>query len=127
MTNQPVNDVKDCEIKENILNCKERGFHEKLLHLFKLTLQLRNSKTGTMIDYMTSSVMSVDGNFFDSRTASSKLPQDADANGAYNIARKGLWLIEKLKNTKDADLPKAKLAIKNAEWLAYAQRNENNG
>ena len=80
-----------------------------------------------MIDYMTSSVMSVDGNFFDSRTASSKLPQDADANGAYNIARKGLWLIEKLKNTKDADLPKAKLAIKNAEWLAYAQRNENNG
>lgn len=118
---------ENCEIKENILNCKERDFHDKLLHLFKLTLQLRNSKTGTMIDYMTSPVMSVDGNFFDSRTASSKLPQDADANGAYNIARKGLWLIEKLKNTKDADLPKAKLAIKNAEWLAYAQRNENNG
>ena len=118
---------ENCEIKENILNCKERDFHDKLLHLFKLTLQLRNSKTGTMIDYMTSPVMDIDGNFFDSRTASSSLPQDADANGAYNIARKGLWLIEKLKNTKDADLPKAKLAIKNAEWLAYAQRNENNG
>lgn len=118
---------EDEEIKERIINCTEKDFHERLLHLFKLTLQLRNSKTGTMIDYMTSPVMSNDGTFFDSRNGISSLPLDADANGAFNIARKGLWIINKLQNTKDEDLQKVKLTLTNKEWLRYAQESIKNG
>lgn len=44
----------------------------------------------------------------------------ADANGAYNIARKGLWVIEQIKHADD--LTKIKLAISNKEWMRYAQK-----
>ena len=50
------------------------------------------------------------------------MPANADANGAYNIARKALWAIDVLKSTPDEDLGKAKLSIKNKDWLCYAQK-----
>ena len=34
---------------------------------------------------------------FDSRNASNNLPENADANGAYNIARKGLIMLRHIK------------------------------
>lgn len=49
------------------------------------------------------------------------MPKDADANGAYNIARKGLWIIKQIKKTADEDMRNVKLAISNKEWLKYAQ------
>jgi len=61
------------------------------------------------------------GEFYNSDTAANNLPQNADANGAFNIARKGLWVIEQIKQT--ADLKKLKLAITNKEWLAFVQKN----
>jgi CRISPR-associated protein Cpf1 len=48
---------------------------------------------------------------------------DADANGAYNIAKKGLWIVEKLQQTDVDQLNKANLAISNKEWLCYAQEH----
>ena len=81
---------------------------------------MRNSATGTDIDYMISPVMNKNGLFFDSRIGGESLPKDADANGAYNIARKGLWAIDQIKQA--SDLSKLKLAITNKEWLQYAQR-----
>ena len=47
-------------------------------------------------------------------------PIDADANGAYNIAQKGLWAVRQIKACTDE---KPKLAISNAEWLIFAQEN----
>ena len=80
---------------------------------------MRNSVTGTEIDYIISPVANENGEFFDSRTCSDKLPKDADANGAYNIARKGLMLIEQIK--KSEDLKKIKFDISNKSWLQYVQ------
>lgn len=62
--------------------------------------------------------------FYDSRVKYSDavMPCDADANGAYNIARKALWAIDVLKNTDDSALDKAKLAISNSDWLEYVQK-----
>ena len=108
-------------IKEAINLQSEKVFFERLLHLLKLTLQMRNSITGTDIDYLISPVANCKGGFYDSRTATSKLPQNADANGAYNIARKGMWVVEQIKET--ADLKKLKLAISNKEWLGFVQNN----
>lgn len=106
-------------LKESIANQTDKKFFEGLLHLLHLTLQMRNSKTGTEIDYMISPVMNDDGNFYDSRTCGSSLPDNADANGAYNIARKGLWVIDQIKHSDD--IKKVRLAITNKEWLKYAQ------
>lgn len=108
-------------IKEAINLLSEKVFFERLLHLLKLTLQMRNSITGTDIDYLISPVANCEGEFYDSRTANTTLPQNADANGAYNIARKGMWVVEQIKET--ADLKKLKLAISNKEWLGFVQNN----
>ena len=82
---------------------------------------MRNSVTGTDIDYLISPVRNSSGDFFDSRKQTPGLPLDADANGAYNIARKGLWIIEQLKNTDDEEIDKMKTSVSNAQWLEYAQ------
>lgn len=90
------------------------------IQIFKLLLQMRNSITGTEVDYLLSPVADSNGNFYDSRKADSTLPQDADANGAYNIARKGLWAVRKIKATAQGE--KVNLAISNKEWLQFAQQ-----
>ena len=106
-------------LKEAIANQDSKEFFAKLYRLLKLTLQMRNSKTGTDIDYLVSPVPDNKGNFYDSRICDDSLPANADANGAYNIARKGLWAIRQIK--KAVDLKKVKLAISNKEWLHFAQ------
>jgi len=112
-------DYKHEDLQAQIANKQDKTFLEALLNLFKLTLQMRNSITNSEVDYLLSPVADVNGNFFDSRNAPAHLPQNADANGAYHIARKGLWVIEQIKQTHD--LKKLKLAISNAEWLKFVQ------
>lgn len=87
--------------------------------LFKLLVQLRNSVTGSEEDYILSPVKNKDGQFFDSRACGGNLPKDADANGAYNIARKGLMLVDRIKSSDDK--LKIDYSIKNADWLSYVQ------
>ena len=106
-------------LKEQICNQTDAAFFKELLHLLHLTLQMRNSITGTKTDYLISPVMNAKGEFYDSRVCGHNLPENADANGAYNIARKGLWVVEQIKHADD--LTKIKLAISNKEWLRYAQ------
>ena len=108
------------DLKAAIVEQEEKKFFERLLHLLKLTLQMRNSITGTEMDYLVSPVANADGIFYDSRRSSTALPQNADANGAYNIARKGLMLISKIKQAEDVG--KLKLAISKTEWLSFAQQ-----
>lgn len=106
-------------LKEAIIQQSSKDYYVRLLHLLKLTLQIRNSVTGTDIDYMISPVADAKGEFFDSRKADKSLPENADANGAYNIARKGLWLAQQIREAED--LSTVKLAITNKEWLLFAQ------
>lgn len=110
------------DLKAEILKINEKGFHQKLLKLFRLTLQMRNSVSNTDIDYMISPILAKDGTFFDSRLKKEGLPIDADANGAYHIAKKGLWIIQKLKMTREEELPQVNLRISNAEWLDFVQK-----
>lgn len=120
-------DIGSESLKEDMLAIDRKEFWESLIHIFKLMLQIRNSETGTDIDYLLSPVRNQSGTFFDSRKEQEKksrgereeLPLDADANGAYNIARKGLRIIEQIKNSDGSK--KVNLAMKNKEWLAYAQ------
>lgn len=110
------------DLREAIVMQEKAEFFDRLMRLLRLTLQMRNSVSGTEEDYLISPVRGENGVFYDSRqqTKDSRLPENADANGAYNIARKALWAIEQIKTTED--VRKASLAISNKEWLAFAQK-----
>lgn len=115
-------------LKTLILSISNADFYRRLIKLLSLTLQMRNSITGSTLpedDYLISPVANDRGEFYDSRNykgTNAALPCDADANGAYNIARKALWAISVLKSTPDDMLNKANLSITNAEWLEYTQK-----
>lgn len=115
-------------LKSSILSISNADFYRRLIKLLSLTLQMRNSITGSTLpedDYLISPVANESGEFYDSRNykgTNAALPCDADANGAYNIARKALWAINVLKDTPDDMLNNAKLSITNAEWLEYTQK-----
>lgn len=107
-------------LKEAICTLTEKKHLESLLHLMKLLLQMRNSITNSEIDYLLSPVADENGHFYDSRTCDDTLPKDADANGAYNIARKGLWAIRTIQESSETERPN--LALKNQDWLRFAQQ-----
>lgn len=112
-------------LKDEMMQRTEKEFFIELISLFKLVLQMRNSWTGTDIDYLISPVCNEKGEFFDSRNAGITLPQNADANGAYNIARKGMILLDKIKKSNGEK--KITLSITNREWLSFAQGCCKNG
>lgn len=119
----------DCNksIKEQLTSSElNADFCKAFMRLITLTLQMRNSETGVVDnDYLISPVKNRNGEFYDSRKVemNDSLPQDADANGAYNIARKALWAVNQIKNcSEDEDISKLKLAISQKEWLEYAQK-----
>ena len=98
---------------------KNRALFKTLFTAFENTLQMRNSNAETEEDYILSPVAK-DGRHFCStdeadkgRDASgnwvSRLPVDADANGAYHIALKGLFLL------KNPDVKR----IENKKWFEF--------
>lgn len=106
-------------LKEGITRKDSADFFKGLLYLLTLTLQMRNSETGSEKDYLQSPIADENGNFYNSETCDNSLPKNADANGAYNIARKGLWIVRQIKASNE--LHNLKLAISNKEWLQFAQ------
>ena len=69
------------------------------------------------------------GTFFDSREEGKKehnatLPKDADANGAYHIALKGLSLLKRFDVADEKSLKKFDMKISNADWFKFVQEKE---
>lgn len=106
-------------LKEAICRQDSADFFKELLYLLKLMLQMRNSVIGSEIDYIQSPVADENGIFYNSNNRDSTLPENSDANGAYNIARKGLWILRQIKAADD--LKNIKLSITNKEWLQFVQ------
>jgi IS605 OrfB family transposase len=111
---------KGKELKDQILNIEDVDFFRRLIHFLKVTTSLRqnNGKTGEEEkDFILSPVANSKGEFFNSLKAKSDEPKDADANGAYHIALKGLLNLQALKEMKDLKKPDWK--IKNKDWLDF--------
>lgn len=111
-------------IKENILKQNDTEFWKTLIRILKLTLQMRNSIPNNQEDYLISPIKNAKGNFYYSKTCSENLPKNADANGAYNIARKGLMIIDQIRKADDEKLGKMKYEISNQNWLSYVQEKD---
>lgn len=103
----------------DICQNNDKEFHKSLMYLLKTLLALRYSNASSDEDFILSPVANDEGVFFNSALADDTQPQNADANGAYHIALKGLWLLNELKDSDD--LNKVKLAIDNQTWLNFAQ------
>ena len=119
----------NCNLLASILIQDKKDFfynsnvkEPSLLPLLKLSLQLRNSFIKSDIDYILSPVADKNGCFYDSRNCSPCLPNNADANGAFNIARKGLILVNRILSTPLNE--KLSLAISNEDWLKCAQAQQ---
>jgi len=113
-------------------NC---AFYDGLYRSFTAILQMRNSVPNSSKeedDYLISPVMAEDGTFYDSREEAakgkttdgkwiSKLPVDADANGAYHIALKGLYLLKNNFNLNEKGYIEN---ISNADWFKFVQEKK---
>ena len=88
---------------------------DSICYAFEKTLQMRNSNSETGDDYILSPVKNKNGVFFNSNEAGDKLPKDADANGAFHIALKGLFLLQHISETDE------KLKIPHEKWFEFVQ------
>lgn len=95
-------------------NGKERSAWESLRFTINLIQQIRNTgESEEDNDFILSPVRDKDGNHFDSRNTKNNQPTNGDANGAYNIARKGIIVSEHIKRGLN------KLYIRDEEWGAW--------
>lgn len=122
--NNSINYRDSDDLKAEILSQTKGKFFEDFFKLLRLTLQMRNSNPETGEDRILSPVKDKNGNFYDSSKYDEKsnLPCDADANGAYNIARKGLWIVEQFK--KADNVSTVEPVIHNDKWLKFVQEND---
>lgn len=91
---------------------------ESLRFAIDLIQQIRNTGIEEKDkDFILSPVRDENDNHFDSRLAFAELPNSGDANGAYNIARKGIVMREHIKRGY-------KLFISDAEWDAWLAGKE---
>ena len=117
-TNAGIHYAGGDELKGAISEAKSSKFYRNLYFYLRLTLALRHSVTGTDEDFILSPVADEEGNFYDSRRATHSEPKDADANGAYHIALKGLWNLERIGQWDGES--RLDLAMKNSDWFRFA-------
>ena len=113
-------------VLEQTEDAQATELYKVLFDSFRLIMQMRNSNSETGDDYILSPAV-VNGKQFCSLDEEklgcdgsgrwiSKLPVDADANGAYHIALKGLYMIKTGQYGK----------IENAKWFQFAAENSIN-
>ncbi len=114
------------DIRNKLTQPDKADFYKHFIYVLSLISQMRNSDKDK--DYIISPVKDKDGMFFDSRKPreGGKRPCDADANGAYNIARKALLSIKKIKEAGKDRSSEAMIAVSDAEWFCYLQGKEQN-
>ena len=92
------------------------AFFKAVFYAFKLSVALRHSNAALDLDKIISPVQDCRGKFFDSgEIHDNSAPQDADANGAYHIALKGLYLLTH--GISNGKLEK----ITHEDWMKFVQ------
>lgn len=107
------------DLREAITRQTEAPFFASLIRILQVLLAMRYSCAEDGKDFILSPVVSPDGTFFCSEAGMPGLPQDADANGAYNIARKGLWVLRQINRAED--IMDWTTKVQNTQWLSFVQ------
>jgi len=109
------------ELRDAIAASKDTTFLKGMIDTLRTLVALRynNGKRGAdEKDYILSPVADSRGQFFNSLESDGTLPKDADANGAYHIAKKGLLLVDKIKEfDSDGKKKYPDLSLSNHEWF----------
>ena len=87
-----------------------------------LTIQMRNVNTAVQADWFVSPVADDSGMHFVSSPDSPQWPVDTDANAAYNIARKGLLMVQAIAVTPETE--KLDMAVTNERWFTFIQNEQ---
>ena len=104
-------------IKSDILEINSADFYRKFLKLYNLIVKLKNNGPNNVSETI-SPVRNASNSFF--ITGKNFYPECADANGAYNLARKGLIQLMKIVEMEDGD----KLTgLTNEDWMQYVTEN----
>ena len=115
------------DLIESIASNTGTEFFKRLNKLLNVTASLRhnNGKKGKEErDFILSPVANSEGAFFNSLEADETQPENADANGAYHIALKGLWALQSIRKTDTDRMAKLNLVVSNEEWLNFAQAKQ---
>ncbi|MCL1891525.1 MAG: type V CRISPR-associated protein Cas12a/Cpf1 [Coriobacteriia bacterium] len=117
------------DLRGDIAAQETKEFGKKMLRQFKNLLKLRYSTAQSdeeQHDCIISPVMNDNGEFFMSKEGCKNLPENADANGAYNIALKGLQLLrEQIEVNEKTGLRRIAYPKKpNEAWLRFVQGKE---
>lgn len=99
---------------EKLQMIDDERFFKEFFFQFKMMLQMRNSNSEQ--DYIISPVQS--STPFDTNCENELGIEDADANGAYNIALKGLYLVHNNFPMEDNHLKR----ITHSEWFSFIQQ-----
>lgn len=110
------------DLKAKFLEQDTKKFHSSMIYLFNAIMTMRVTDSGKEKgtkenDFIQSPVEP----FFDSRYAKEDQPENGDANGAYNIARKGLCILQNI--NKADDVSKADIAISKQQWQNFVQKH----
>jgi len=113
---------------EKLDQTERKNICRKIKELVRYIVQMRNSLPDNEeddYDEIISPVLNDDGEFFDSSNykESARLPKDADANGAYCIALKGLYEVKQIKENwdKNQEFSREVLKIKHTDWFDFIQ------
>lgn len=113
---------------EKLDQTERKNICRKIKELVRYIVQMRNSLPDNEeddYDEIISPVLNDDGEFFDSSNykESARLPKDADANGAYCIALKGLYEVKQIKGNwdKNQEFSREVLKIKHTDWFDFIQ------
>ena len=99
-------------INEQILN-SDSYFYKSLTYYFNLILQLRNSDSKNNIDYIICPSCN-----YHSKDWFQSLDYNADANWAYNIARKWIIILDRI----EKNLEKPDLYVSDIDWDNFTQK-----
>lgn len=109
-------DESSADLRETLCSMTDKSFHEELLALFGLIVQMRSGSNivSPIMDLAT-------GSFFEA---------PKDDNSAYNIARKGLMIVNRIKSASEEALTAragdkttkpVSLSISSSDWLQHIQ------
>ena len=112
----------DKDMRSCILKVDKADFYERFMNLFYQVVKLRNVNKELGVDEIISPAMNSNGEFYVTGEYDN-LPLNADANGSFCIARKGLMKIKQIIAADRDKISETVFKVNESEWFSYIQTN----